>query len=327
MERTKARDGKAAKGRTLGKAARLHRIQLLLERRPMTAVELAEDLGVPVRNVQRDLVSLRKLLGVELLPDHANRYRLEGRVSSLNDLESLALYSAARLLQRTGVGERHFREAMDKLAAQVPEPAQGVLQARLRELRSGPMDRTFDQVARAWLQKRVLRCRYDSANSGVVEERDLEIYLVEWGRNHEAYARAFDRTKRKDVLTFRLARLTPVKLLDETYEIPPDRIAELAKFNADGIVDGEEIEVAVRVEADTIKRFRENEYFSWVRDEVEPDGRTLVTLRTNLDSHGRALEIVPRLLGWGDRVEVVSPVAVREEVAKKLASAARKYAA
>jgi predicted DNA-binding transcriptional regulator YafY len=59
--------------------------------------------------------------------------------------------------------------------------------------------------------------------------------------------------------------------------------------------------------------------------EEEPDGGAVAIVKATLDYRGRALELVPWLLSWGDAVEVLEPDFVREDVREKLAAAAAQY--
>jgi len=109
--------------RTVGKAQRLASLREELERRPRSVVELAHLHGYTRRTIERDLVTLSEDMGVDLRKDDKHRYFVPNKPTALNEVEALAVYSATRLLLHTGVGERHYRAALEKLARQVPETA------------------------------------------------------------------------------------------------------------------------------------------------------------------------------------------------------------
>lgn len=312
--------------RATGRATRLTRLRDELRRRPLTVVQLAEMQGVGRRSIERDLRALADELGESLEVDDQHRYSIPVKSSALNDVEALALYSAARLLLHTGVGEQYYRNAMLKLAQQVPEPARTALIRGVEKLKTSPGDRVLDLVAQAWFQQRVLRCRYRSANSGTTERRDIEVYFVEIGRrNNEAYVLGFDRTKRQEVLVFRLSRMQDVQLLNETYTVPEGLDAQSAL--EDGVVVGERIEVTVRVSADAAKAFQDGAKHLLNSFEMLPDGDGIARVRGTLDNKGRPLELLPWLLGWGGAVEVVDPESVRADVAGALMEAVGRYRA
>ena len=90
------------------------------------------------------------------------------------------------------------------------------------------------------------------------ERRDLEVYFVELGRrNHEAYALAFDRTKRQKVLVFKLDRMLYVQLLNDTYVVPSDFDPEASLNDAFGVVVGDGVKVSVRVTPAAALQFKE----------------------------------------------------------------------
>jgi hypothetical protein len=61
-----------------------------------------------------------------------------------------------------------------------------------------------------------------------------------------------------------------------------------------------------------------------INDELE-DGALRARVRGTLDGFGRALELQPFLLTWGDGIEVLDPPAVREAIATTLLQAAARY--
>lgn len=313
--------------RAAGRTVRLLRLRERLALGPVGVAQLARDLGVTRRTVERDLVTLRDQLGEALSVDAQHRYALPSGPSALNEVEALATYSAVRLLQHTGVGERHYRASMVKLARSLPEPAQSVLLARVETLQSAADDRVLDLVAQAWFQRRVLRCRYRSANSQEGRLRDLEVYFFELHRrNHEPYVLAFDRTLRQRVLVFKLARMTQVQLLNEGYEMPDDFDPAASLSGSFGIVVGEQVLVTLHCTPLAAQRLAEaNDESIRVKGPL-PDGRVEVEVGATLDADGNALELIPWVLGWGDGVEVIAPLPVREAVAARLQAAARMYA-
>jgi predicted DNA-binding transcriptional regulator YafY len=313
--------------RAASRSIRLNRLRDRLLLGPVGVAQLARELAVTRRTIERDLITLRDDLGEPIVLDGQHRYRLGGGHSALNAVEALATYSAVRLLQHTGVGERHYQSSMIKLAQSLPEPARGVLLRRVAELESSPDDRVLDLVAQAWFEQRVLRCRYQSASSSEPGVRDLEVYFFELNRrNHEPYVIAFDRSKRHTTLVFKLARMRDVRLLDERYEPPPDFDADRQLSNAFGIVLGEQVVVDLLITPQAAKRFAEGIDSAVEVLGTQPDGRTAARLYGTLDADGNALELIPWLLGWGDAVEVVAPLEVRTAVMERLAAAWQQYA-
>jgi predicted DNA-binding transcriptional regulator YafY len=329
LERSRSEAARSAAGvvsRGPSRATRLARLRDQLKDRPRSVADLAAAEGMTRRTIERDLESLRTEMGEPVEVDAQRRYSIPATPTGLNDVEALATYSAARLLVHTGIGERHYRSSMLKLARQLPEPARGTLVRSVERLQTSPEDRVLDQVAQAWFQRRVLRCRYHSHGREDPPMRDLEIYFFELHRNnHEPYVFAYDRTERRKVLVLKLVRMTNVTLLDETYEVPDDFDPDEALAGSFGIVVGEEVSVTLRASPSAAPRIREMTNRGIVIEADMPDGGVVARLRGTLDDSGRALELVPWILGWGDDLEVLEPTSVREAVAEALRRAARIY--
>jgi len=289
---------------------------------------MARSHGTSRRTIERDLVTLAEQMGEQLRKDDNHRWYIPNRAPGLNEVEALAVYSATRLLLHTGVGERHYRTALEKLAQQVPEPARAGLLKSVDQLAAAPEDRVLDQVAQAWFQRRVLKCRYLSANSGTAATRELEVYFYEINRrNLEPYVLAFDRTQRQRVLVFKLARMSDVRLLDETYEIPADFDPNSQLHASFGIVVGEEVQIDLRVPERVARRMAEGADRNLRLGEKLPDDKRMVHVVGTLDDAGRPLELLPWLLSWGSSIEVVAPQEVRDQMRENLRAALGAYAA
>lgn len=314
-------------GRTVAKAERLNLLKEQLAARPRRVVELAREHGTSRRTIERDLVTLASGMGQRLEKDEEGRWYIPVKRSALNDVESLAVYSATRLLLHTGVGELHYRRSLEKLARGVPEPARAALLASVEKLEPAPEDRVLDQVAQAWFGRRVLKCDYASAHSADQRgTRELEVYFYELNRrNLEPYVLAYDRTNRHRVLVFKLARMSNVMLTDETYEIPADFDPNAELRQAFGILVGDEIMVRLRVTDRVAARMAEGTDRSLRVGGPCGEGHREAFVHGTVDPDGRPLELIPWLLSWGDSVEVIDPPHVRELVAEELRRALAAY--
>ena len=312
--------------RTTAKAARLTDLQERLSLRPHGVAELARRYGVTRRTIERDLQDLREM-GHALIEEN-HRYALPDRGSALNEVEALAVHSATRLLVHTGIGERHYRSALEKIARRLPEPARGSLIAAVERLEPGPDDRILDLVAQAWFQRRVLRCEYHGARSGSKRWLELEVWFYELNRrNMEPYVLAYDRTHAHEVRIYKLARMHRARLLPDRYEIPADFDPHRHMEGAWGIVVGEPVTVRLRVDSSVAFWFREHrgcEPSLTIVAEGD-DGALDVDLHGHLAADGDLHELLSFLLGWGPRIEVIDPPAVRERVAAAFREAAARY--
>lgn len=312
--------------RTVAKAQRLNLLREELRRRPRSVVELARRHETSRRTIERDLVTLAEQMGEELKKDGEHRWYIPNRAPGLNEVEALAVYSATRLLLHTGVGERHYRTALEKLARQVPEPARSGLLKGVDRLEPAPEDRVLDLVAQAWFQRRVLRCHYSSANSGTKSVRELEVYFFELNRrNLEPYVLAFDRSHRQRVLVFKLARMSNVHLLDAHYQIPDSFDPTSMLDAAFGIVMGDEVQIELKVPGNVALRMVEGGDRNVRLGEELEGGYRVVHVLGTLDDDGQPLELLPWLLSWGSAIEVMGPPQVRDLIKEQLQLALAAY--
>lgn len=312
--------------RTTSKAARLADLADRLSLRPHGVAELAERYGVTRRTIERDLADLRDMGHGLIEADH--RYALPDRGSGLNEVEALAVHSATRLLVHTGIGERHYRRALEKLARRLPEPARSTLIDAVARLEPAPEDRILDLVAQAWFQRRVLRCEYHGARSGSRRRLDLEVWFYEVNRRNLApYVLAYDRTHAHEVRVYKLARMHRARLLDERYEIPGEFDPHLHLKGAWGIVVGDPVDVRLRVDPSAAFWFEEHRGREPALTIVDrrTDGSLDVDVHAELAADGDVHELLAFLLGWGPMIEVVRPAFVRERVAEALRDAAARY--
>lgn len=312
--------------RNLNKANRLKEMEKLLAWRAFRVAELAERFGVTRRTIERDLWDLREVAD---LIEEDGRYRLPAPSSALNEVEALAVHSATRLLVHTGVGDRHYRNALQKLAMQLPEPARSTLARSVDRLGSTRQDRTLDLVAQAWFNARVLRCEYRSASSPRYYPHEYEVYYYELNRrNLQPYVVARERLYHKSVGVFRLSRMRHARLLDETYEIPADFDPVEYLEGAWGItVVGEPVEVLLKVDASVAPWFVERQEIDRNVEVVsqEEDGSLRVVLRGRLAKNGEAHELLAFILGWGSKVEALEPASIRERIAAEARASLGRY--
>ena len=127
------------------------------------------------------------------------------------------------------------------------------------------------------------------------------------------------------MLVFKLARMADVRLLDDTYEIPADFDPTSQLHSSFGIVVGEEVQIDLKVPEQVARRMAEGGDRNVRLGECTPDGKRSVHVIGTLDDSGKPLELVPWLLSWGDSIEVISPLEVREAVRQQLQRALMAY--
>lgn len=221
----------------VSRVERLESLKLLLaERDYTTANDLADDLGVSLRTLHRDLATLREM-GVPIggLAGRGGGVFLErgwslGRVH-LNEREAMGLLLGIAIAERTGspLLLDDVRSIERKLVqAFAPSRMATIRSLRRRVLIGAPASaaivamhgRTPPSITRplleAFMRERVARIRYTDT-SGATSTREIEPHylyfsLPVW------YVLAWDRL-RDDVRSFRLDRVERLELTTDTFKV------------------------------------------------------------------------------------------------------------
>ncbi|MFG2951184.1 helix-turn-helix transcriptional regulator [Streptomyces adustus] len=316
------------------KSDRLLSILLLLQTRGrVPAHELAERLEVSVRTVYRDVESL-SAAGVPVYADrgrHGGIRLLAGfrtDVTGLTADESRALFVLAAQGAHTALGlEAALGSALRKVMAALPAPHRPAAEATGRRIlvdatrwKGGPQSvADLDVLQDAVFADRRLRLRY--RHGGDSEQRTYTVdpyglvakagvwYLVADLRAAPRLFRA-DRVRSAKLLDDPVRRRTGVELRDVWTELR--RQVEERPGGLD---------VTVRVRRDRLDMFLRLNAPS-LAERPEDDGVSAwVTVRLSYGSVPEARQLLP----FGDRVEVLGPPEVREELRSAAASVTALY--
>ncbi|MGI5378370.1 helix-turn-helix transcriptional regulator [Streptomyces sp. CA-251387] len=314
------------------KSDRLLSILLLLQTRGrIPARELAERLEVSVRTVYRDV----EALSTSGVPVYAERGRHGGiellagfrtDVTGLTADESRALFILAAQGAHAALGlDAALGSALRKVMAALPAPHRPAAEVTSRRIlvdatrwKGGPQPAVdLDVLQDAVFSDRRLRLRY--RHGGEQEPRTYTVdpyglvskagvwYLVADRRGKPQLFRA-DRVRSATVLDDAVRRRPGVELAD-AWEVLRRQVEERPGG----------IDVIVRVRRDRLDLFLRLMASSLISlPEVEGDW---ATTRLSLGVVGEARQ----LLQFSDRVEVVSPPEVREELARAAASVTALY--
>ena len=161
--------GPAKRDRT----ARLMRVASLLNAHPdgMRPKDIAERLGMSVRNVYRDLKALEGEVGLPTWSEEGRWGILESAFLpplKLNLSEAMAVFLGARLMVRyADKYDPDLGSAFEKLAASLPDPLRDHVARSLDVLQDAPLDPEFiehvRQLTRAWADRRVVEITYEGA--------------------------------------------------------------------------------------------------------------------------------------------------------------------
>ncbi|OOV12024.1 hypothetical protein BXU09_18930 [Deinococcus sp. LM3] len=217
----------------------------------------------------------------------------------------------------------HYLSALKKLTEQLPTPARRVAimaNEAYRRKPNGHASRTFELVAQAWLEGRVLRTQYHSVTR--ISEIELAIYFIEVNaRNREAYAIGHNRLgDNAEPRVYRLSRMRNPYLLPDECEIPEHFHPLEYLSNAWGIMTGPPIRVELFFTPEVRERIAEMPLGSRTELLVLSSGYTRVVLIV-----GGWKELVPWILGWGAEVEVVAPTDLRSHISEVALKSAQVY--
>ena len=283
-------------------------LYLLVEKRSVTAGELARRLEVSERTIYRDVDAL-SAAGIPVFTQKGqgggirlmDQFVLDRALLSRAQQDEILL--ALRAVLATGGGSEG--ETLSRLTALFRREGGDWLEVDFTGWGSGAAEReNFALVKAAILERRPLTFTYYSS-AGVRSRRTVEPARLVF-KGGSWYLSAFCRT-RQDWRIFRLARMEdltpeegacPSRRPPERLEAPPS-----AGFR----------EVNLRLRFDSSAAWRVRDYFHPRQVTPEPDGHLLVNCAFPEDQW-----LLSFLLSFGSRLEVLSPAYWRELLAGEL---------
>jgi predicted DNA-binding transcriptional regulator YafY len=316
--------------------ARMTRILALLNAHPdgMRPSEIAHRVDSSVRTVYRDLRSIEGELGMPLWSD-AGRWGVDAEAFlpplKLTRSEAMAVVLSARLMVRyADTYDPDLAASFEKLAAILPPALREHVDRSLDALSRRPKDEAFSRhvhlLTQAWAERRVVAFDYAPAPyapDATPRQARVRPYLIEpslW--THALYLIGWDET-RAAIRTFKIERIRDVSLTPEGFPEPePEILDRMFELAWDIIADQEPVDVVLRFSPNVASRVREARWHPTESVDVGADG-SLVWRATVAGP----IEIRLWILSWGDDVEVLEPVSLREDVAATHARAAARYGA
>jgi proteasome accessory factor B len=332
-------DGEEAIEREPGKrdrAARLVRVAALLQAHPdgVRPKEVAERLGMSVRNVYRDLRAIEGELGMPTWSDGGRWGILPGAFLpplKLTLSEAMAVFLGARLMVRyADKYDPDLASAFEKLAAALPDTLREHVSRSLDVLQDAPLDTDFidhvRELTRAWAERRTVEIEYEGAayegRQGDRSRRTVRPFLIEPSlQTHALYLIGWDED-RDAMRTFKIERIRDVRVTPRTFEPPEGATLERdLRRGWDIIADQPATEVVVRFSPAVADRVLETTWHPLQRTERTPDGG--LVWRSTVSG---VIEIRLWIVSWGDDAEVVAPAELRQQVREIHQRAAARYA-
>jgi len=302
----------------------------LQAKRLVTGPGLAEQFGVSLRTIYRDLRTL-ELAGVPLLGEPGIGYSLvEGyRLPPVmfTREEATALLTAEKLAARLtdAATAQLTRTAMDKLRAVLRRPDRDHLDTLAPHIQvlgprqPGHEPSTYQQLVRAVAATQVVRLRYLAVEAGEPTTRDIEpigLYLSrQW--HVVAYCRL-----RQSFRNFRLDRMQHLELREEVFAARPETLQQYWATEADRR-QREKVVLRFQVAAvppALLQHLHDTKHqYGWAHEQPQPDGQLEMTLFI-----GSLPYLATWLLPYAGGVAIVEPPALRQQL-RELAQRAHTF--
>jgi predicted DNA-binding transcriptional regulator YafY len=309
------------RGKTKDRTARWAKIEHLLYQnsKGLKVKEIARICNVSTRQIYRDLDDLQSKLGLPIWEERSTRgidedYFLPPIRFSLP--EALNIFLAARLLLNYAHRyDPNTASTFMKLNSIVPPTLREQIQKTMDWMQKQPTDekylRTLATLTEAWVSRHQVKIAYRSLPAETATERTIEPYFIEpAAAGHSSYVIAYcHRTKSQR--TFKIERIEAIDATSEPYTIPPDFDANEFLGSSWGIVvEGEVKTIRLKINTPEIARIMEETV--WHPSQVlekQSDGSVIMTLRLT-----ETVELYSWILGWGEQVEVLEPMELRQEI-------------
>ncbi len=287
-------------------------IYILLEKKTVTAKELAEYFGVSIRTIYRDV----DVLSTAKIPVYMNKGKgggirlLEDFVldkSILTDEEQNQILFALQGMQQMRVsGEKDILEKMSMLFQKNKANWIEVDLSNWSNVEG--QDKTFELIRKAVLEKKVLQFVYYNSKG---EEKNrqaepLQIYF----KDKAWYLKAFARDA-QDYRFFKMARMRNIEILDENFERELPEIIEKK-------VDFKTVNLTLQISRNLAYR---------VYDEFEKENITKMLngdFLVNVEFPENDW-VYGYILSFGEEAKVISPEYVKNRIIQKLKRNLREY--
>ena len=288
-------------------------IYILLDKKMITAGELAERFGVSRRTIYRDVDTLSlagipvytekgKGGGISLLPDFVLNK------SILSEEEQHEILSALQGL--SGLKTSEADQVLKKLSTIFNKHAAAWLEVDFSDWGYQNGD-VFDGFKSAILEKRIVAFDYYSAN-GDMTRRSIEPIQL-WFKSKAWYIKGFCLL-RQDVRLFKLTRVRKLIVTNEIFDerdllaVPPDP----------GGQQKQDVTLKMKIAPEMTYRVYDDYYDDIV--EKQADGSFIVSVTWPEDEW-----VYGYLLSFGEHIEVLEPAHVREIIKEKAEKMRGKY--
>ena len=191
-------------------------VYLLLEKDTITAKELAQQFGVSVRTIYRDI----DILSTAGIPVYTNKGKgggislLENFVldkSILSEEEQNQIIFALQSLEK--LDKNSEKKALEKMSRLFHKQSENWIEIDFSNWSNE--NNKFEMMKQAILKKQVMEFTYFNSY-GEETKRQVEPLQI-WFKDKAWYVKAYCRVK-QDYRVFKIARMREIKVLEETFE-------------------------------------------------------------------------------------------------------------
>lgn len=323
----------------MNKTERIFKIEQLISARTLLSFQqLLDETEVSPATLKRDLEYLRSRMKAPIVYDRdANGYRFgtdggaPARVEFpglwFNASEAAALLTMEHLLEelQPGLLKRHVEPLKARLKSllESTDHSYDEIQQRVRILHYGrraPLNKFFETVANALLNRRQLGIGYyargsNSTSERVISPQRLVCYRETW------YLDAWCHL-RNDLRSFALDGVREAVILESAAKEITERKLDEALADGYGIFSGKaKAHAKLRFTPERARWVAAEQWHPRQRATVEPDGAYVLEFPYSDDR-----ELIGDILRHGAEVEVLAPKELRSRVREQISAAARRYA-
>lgn len=293
---------------------------------------LAQTLKTSRRTIFRDLKDLRKA-GVPInFDEKCRRYIIE--TTPLWPVDGLSAQEILSLLLLVHKAKEHIHLPFNNLALVAAQKIERELPEEMRQhcddilqdisikacqpAKTEILDKVFLQLRQAVVKRRTVKFKYYLYNERNTVETEVNPYHMVYV--HNAW-HLIGKTSRGDLRTFKLSHITQLYVLDKFF-------VKDGNFNIQDYLgrawaaepEGKIYEVKLEFHPEIARSVAE---VAWHRTQMvtfAPDGSAIVEFRVD-----GLNEIIPWVLSYGDKVKVIRPEALRQEIIRIIHRAIEKH--
>lgn len=287
-------------------------VYILLERKNVTARELAERFEVSTRTIYRDI----EVLSEAKIPVYANKgngggirllddYVLDK--SLLSEEEQNQILFAIQSMEK--IGNKDDKSVLEKLSSIFNKRKNNWIEVDFSDWGTdGNVDNSFDIIKEAVIKKRVLEFVYYNAY-GQEQKRQaegLQIYF----KDKAWYLRAYCREK-QDFRLFKISRMKNIKILEESFDRD---LPELLEPKRDFKI--------IRLELEVSKELAYRVYDEFRKEDIYQKENGDFIINTEFPENDW---VYGYILSFGEYMKVISPKYVKDIIKNRLEKSLKNY--